>query len=100
MNTIAQLLNFTIYLLQILIWIIIIQAVLSWLVAFNVVNLSNRFVSNVVYALDRLLEPLLRPIRNLLPDLGGLDFSPMVLILGIILLQRLLEGFRMDLLLG
>lgn len=100
MNTIAQLLNFTIYLLQILVWIIIIQAVLSWLVAFNVVNLSNRFVNSVVTALDRLLEPLLRPIRNLLPDLGGLDFSPMVLILVIILLQRLLEGFRMDLLFG
>ncbi len=100
MNTIAELLNFTIYLLQILIWIIIIQAVLSWLVAFNVINMRNRFVSSVIYALDRLLNPLLRPIRNLLPDMGGLDFSPMVLILGIILLQRLLEGFRMDLLLG
>lgn len=100
MNTISQLLNFTIYLMQILIWIIIIQAVLSWLVAFNVVNLSNRFVNSVVYALDRFLEPMLRPIRNLLPDFGGLDFSPMVLILAIILLQRLLEGFRMDLLFG
>lgn len=100
MNTMAELLNFVIFLSQILIWVIIIQAVLSWLVAFNIVNMSNRFVASTIYGLERLLNPLLRPIRNLLPDMGGLDFSPMVLILGIILLQRLLEGFRMDLLLG
>ena len=99
MNTIGEMLGFTIYLLQLFIWVIIIQAILSWLVAFNIVNLSNRFVASVLYGLERLLEPLYRPIRNLLPEMGGIDFSPMVLILGVILLQKLLMGLRMDLLL-
>ena len=98
MNTLVELLNFANYLLQLLIWVIIAQAILSWLVAFNVVNLSNRFVASLLYGLERLLNPLLRPIRNLLPDMGGIDFSPMVLILGILLLQRLIEGVRLDLL--
>ncbi len=98
MNTLVELLNFANYLLQLLIWVIIAQAILSWLVAFNVVNLSNRFVASLLYGLERLLNPLLRPIRNLLPDMGGIDFSPMVLILGILLLQRLIEGVSLDLL--
>lgn len=98
MNMLVELLNFVNYLLQLLIWVIIAQAILSWLVAFNVVNLGNRFVASLLYGLDRLLSPLLRPIRNLLPDMGGIDFSPMVLILGILLVQRLLEGLSLDLL--
>jgi YggT family protein len=79
-------------LLRILIYIVIAQAILSWLVAFNVINTYNEFVRQLLYALDRLLEPMLRPIRRVLPDLGGLDFSPMVLILLIIIVQRLLHG--------
>lgn len=98
MNTMAELLGFLVYVLQLFIWIIIIQAILSWLVAFNVVNLQNRFVSAVLNGLDRVLNPLLRPIRNLLPDMGGIDLSPLVLILGIILVQRLLQGLALDLL--
>ena len=98
MNTMAELINFAVYLLQLLIWIIIIQAILSWLVAFNVVNLNNRFVASVLYGLDRLLNPVLRPIRSLLPDMGGIDLSPLVLILGIMLLQRVLTGLRLDML--
>ena len=98
MNTVAELINFAVYLLQPLIWIIIVQAILSWLVAFNVVNLSNRFVASVLHGLDRLLNPMLRPIRNLLPDMGGIDLSPLVLILGIMLLQRVLTGLRLDML--
>ena len=98
MNTVAELINFAVYLLQLLIWIIIVQAILSWLVAFNVVNLSNRFVASVLHGLDRLLNPMLRPIRNLLPDMGGIDLSPLVLILGIMLLQRVLTGLRLDML--
>ena len=98
MNTLAELIGFLVFLLQIFIWVIIAQAILSWLVAFNVVNLNNRFVYGVLTGLERVLNPILRPIRNLLPDMGGIDLSPLVLVLGIILTQRLLQGLAMDLL--
>jgi YggT family protein len=98
MNTAAELLGFLVYVLQLFIWIIIIQAILSWLVAFNVVNMQNRFVRSVLEGLDRLLNPVLRPIRSRLPDMGGIDLSPLVLILGIMLAQRLLQGLAQDLL--
>ena len=77
-------------LLQVMIWIIIIQAILSWLVAFNVVNTHNDFVRGFYNALDRITRPLYRPVRRILPDFGGLDFSPIVVILLINLLQRML----------
>ncbi len=98
MNMLAELLGFIVYVLQLFIWIIVIQAILSWLVAFNVVNTSNRFVWSVLNALERLLGPLYRPIRRLLPDMGGIDLSPLVLILGIMLVQRLIQGLQLDLL--
>ena len=78
------------FLLQVLTWIIIGQAILSWLVAFNVINTYNSFVRSFLYALDRMTSPLYRPIRRILPDFGGLDFSPIVVILIIVLLRRLL----------
>lgn len=84
-------------LLQVLMWIIIIQAILSWLVAFNVVNTHNDFVRAFLNALDRLTRPLYRPIRRILPDFGGIDFSPIVVILIIIVLDRLLLGAQLDL---
>jgi YggT family protein len=68
-------------LLQVLWWIIIIQAVLSWLVAFNVINLQNDFVRQILEALHRITEPLYRPIRRIMPDFGALDLSPMVVLL-------------------
>jgi YggT family protein len=98
MNMLAELLGFIVYVLQILIWIIVIQAILSWLVAFNVVNTNNRFVWSLLNGLDRLLGPVYRPIRRLLPDMGGIDLSPLVLILGIVLAQRLIQGLQLDLL--
>jgi YggT family protein len=98
-NTAVGLIGFLVYVLQLLIWLIIIQAVLSWLIAFNVVNTSNRVVDAIATGLDRLTAPMLRPIRRLLPDMGGIDFSPLLLILGIILLQRLLDGVARDMLL-
>lgn len=75
---------------SIYIWIIIAMVVMSWLVGFNVVNMQNNFVRQIRYALYRLTEPLLGPIRRFLPDLGGLDLSPMVLLLALWFLQRLI----------
>ncbi|MCE7797314.1 YggT family protein [Sphingobium sufflavum] len=69
-------------------WIIIIQAIISWLVAFNIINTSSDFVRTVLTALERMTEPLYRPIRRVMPDLGALDLSPMVVLLVIIILQQ------------
>lgn len=68
-------------------WIIIIQAVLSWLIAFNVINTSNDVIRGIWMTLDRLTEPLYRPIRRIMPDFGALDLSPMVVLILIIILQ-------------
>ena len=62
-------------------WIILATVILSWLVAFNVVNASNPYVRQIGFALKRLTEPLLAPIRRRLPDLGGIDISPIVLLI-------------------
>ena len=80
------------YLLTILWWLIIIQVVLSWLFAFNVLNTSSRRVLAFTHALERITAPLFRPIRRLLPDFGGLDFSPLVVLILIQVLQMLLDG--------
>ena len=74
-------------------WIIIISAILSWLVAFNVVNTSNRFVYLVGDTLHRLTEPALRPIRQFMPNLGGIDISPVILLLLIFFLRNLLREY-------
>jgi YggT family protein len=68
-------------------WIIIIQAVLSWLIAFNVINMSNDTLRGIWMTLDRLTEPLYRPIRRIMPDFGALDLSPMVVLILIIIIQ-------------
>lgn len=73
--------------LQLYIWILIAAAVLSWLVAFNVVNTRNPVVASVGDFLYRITEPLLRPIRAMLPNLGGIDISPVILILFIIFIR-------------
>jgi YggT family protein len=74
-------LNLVSTLISIYIWLLIAQAVLSWLVAFGVVNRYNRVVATIGDFLWRVTEPLLRPIRRVLPDLGGIDISPVILIL-------------------
>lgn len=68
-------------LLNVLWWIIVIQAILSWLVAFNVINTYNDFVRSLLIALDRITAPIYRPIRKIMPDLGALDLSPLVVLL-------------------
>ena len=80
------------FLLRVVMYIIIAQAILSWLVAFNVINTHNDFVRSFLRALDRMTEPLYRPIRRILPDFGGLDFSPLVVLLIISVLRILLDG--------
>ncbi|WP_340314207.1 YggT family protein [Rhizorhabdus argentea] len=77
-------------LLSVLRWIIIIQAIMSWLVAFNVINTYNDFVRQVLYALDKITEPIYRPIRRIMPDFGALDLSPLVALLLIIILQMVI----------
>jgi len=74
--------------INIYIWLLIGSAVLSWLIAFNVVNTRNPIVHSVGDFLYRVTEPLLRPIRNMLPNLGGIDVSPVILIIGLLFLER------------
>jgi YggT family protein len=78
------------YILTILFYIIMIQVIASWLVAFNVINMRNDFVRQFLGALDRIMEPIYRPIRRVLPDFGGLDFAPLIVLLIIGLLQRMI----------
>ena len=87
MYAILQLISMII---SIYIWLLIAMAVLSWLVAFNVINTSNRFVYTVGDFLYRITEPALRPIRRIVPNLGGIDVSPVILILLLIFIQNLL----------
>ncbi len=79
---------FASWLIDLYIWVIIIQAILSWLIAFNVINTSNQFVYAIGNALYRLTEPLNRRIRRFLPVMGGIDFSPLVAIIGLLFLKN------------
>ncbi|MBB3999993.1 YggT family protein [Aureimonas pseudogalii] len=71
-------------------WIIIASAILSWLLAFNILDYRNQFVRTITDILSRMTEPLYRPIRRVLPNLGGLDLSPLVVLLIIFFLQQLI----------
>ena len=94
---IDALFNIANLLLNVLVWIIIIQVILSWLFAFNVLNTNSPGIRAFVRALDRITDPLYRPIRKILPDFGGIDFSPLVLILLIKIVQMLLGGAQASL---
>jgi YggT family protein len=74
-------------------WILIVQAIMSWLIAFNVINTWNDFVRTVWDTLQRMTDPLYRPIRKILPDVGGLDLSPLVVLVGLAILDRILISF-------
>jgi YggT family protein len=84
-------------LLQVAGTIILIQAVLSWLIVFNVINTHNEFVRNVWMTLDRMTEPFYRPIRRIMPDFGALDLSPMVVLVIIWILQGPVLSYLRDL---
>jgi YggT family protein len=95
-----SLLNFIMKVITLYMGIVITSVILSWLIAFDVINRRNQFVYMIHDALYRLTEPALRPIRRILPDLGGLDISPVILILGLIFVRDvfifdwLIRGFR------
>ena len=84
------LLDVFVMLLNLYIYLLVAAAILSWLIAFNVVNTRNQFVAMVAEFLYRVTEPLLRPIRSLIPGFGGIDVSPVILILVIILIERVI----------
>ncbi|MEM5516785.1 YggT family protein [Henriciella sp. AS95] len=86
-------LDIVMIILQLGIWILIAQAVLSWLIAFNVLNTRNQFVAGLWNFLQQITEPLCRPIRRMLPRMSGIDLSPLVLILIIIFLQRVIAYY-------
>lgn len=88
------------YLISIIVTVVIVQFVLSLLIAFNVVSLSNNIVASIYHALNAILDPFLKPIRRFLPDTGMIDFSPIVLIVGLRIVQMLLTGLYSDLYLG
>jgi YggT family protein len=85
-----ELLGFISYLITLYVYIIIAGAVMSWLIAFNVINPYNQFVRSIWQGLNAVTEPVLRPIRRRLPDLGGIDLSPLVLILILFFVQSVI----------
>ena len=90
-------LNIIIMVISLYTWVIIAQAVLSWLIAFQILNMGNRIVERIGYALYALTEPLLRPIRRILPNFGAIDLSPIVLLLALWLLQDILSRLSLKL---
>lgn len=92
MQGLAVLVDIVVMLTNVLVMLIIIQFVIGLLFAFNVISPSNEFARQVYEAINRLLDPVLRPIRNLMPNTGAIDFSPLVLILLLQILTRILMG--------
>lgn len=90
MPVIEALLVTIFYALEIFKWILIASAIFSWLFAFNVINSSNRFVASIGEFLYQVTEPVLRPIRRFIPNLGGIDISPIIALVVIFFLQNLL----------
>lgn len=77
-------------LLDIFWWIMLVMIIMSWLISFNVINTRNQFVAQLWRALNQLTDPVLRPIRRRLPNMSGLDLSPLIVFLGIWLIQRVI----------
>jgi len=85
--------NLLITIIQIFVWLLIANAILSWLVAFNVINTRNQFVATVGEFLYKITEPVLRPIRGIIPSFGGIDISPIILILLLFFVQNLIAAY-------
>src|SRR5450759_3867307 len=92
-HSMRAVLDIVLLILQIYIWLLIASAVLSWLIAFNVVNTRNQVVAMVADFLFRITEPVLRPIRQMMPNLGGIDVSPVILILLILLIENIIMRY-------
>ena len=86
--------------LQLYTYVVIASAIFSWLYAFNIVNPRNQIIGMIGQVLYNLTEPVLRPIRRFMPDLGGVDISPVVLLLGIIFIQMIIQNNLMPLFRG
>ena len=82
--------------IDLFIWVLIISAILSWLIAFNIVNTQNQLVYLIRDFTYRLTEPLLAPIRRMIPDLGGVDLSPIILILILYFIQMVLKNIALS----
>ncbi len=82
--------------LELYVWLLVIWVVISWLVTFDVINTRNRFVYLVSDFLYRITEPVLRPIRRVVPNLGGMDISPVILILGIWFTRSLMREYLLS----
>lgn len=95
--TIIQILQ---VLLSVVRWIIIVQIVLSLLIAFNIINTSSPFIRSLYDGLERLTEPLYRPIRRVLPATGAIDFAPMVVLLLIVILNIVLSNIAVSIMTG
>ncbi len=87
MNTVFDILLF---ILNLMWFIVIANIIMSWLVSFQVLNIRQPLVAQIYYGMERIMEPVYKPIRRLIPPMGGLDFAPVIVILGIFALQRLL----------
>jgi YggT family protein len=74
-------------------WIFLIMIIMSWLISFNVINTRNQFVSTVWRILNQITEPILKPIRRIIPPVGGLDLSPIVVFIIIFFLQQLVANY-------
>jgi len=84
------------YLATIIVTVVIVQFIISLLLAFNVVSMSNQFVASIYQSLNMILDPFLKPIRKIMPDTGMIDFSPIVLIIALRVIQFLLVGLYND----
>jgi YggT family protein len=93
MNTIVGLIS---SLVDLYMWVVIIYVVLSWLVAFDIVNTRNQFVRTIGDFLYRITEPALRPFRRILPNLGGVDLSPLALIIVLLLIRGLMQEYLVE----
>src|SRR3954447_26635122 len=91
--TMSAVLDIVLIILDLYVWLLIASAILSWLIAFNVVNTRNQFVAAVAEFLYRITEPVLRPIRSFIPTFGGLDISPIIAILIIMFIQRVITYY-------
>ena len=92
MIVLGPLIEIVIIAINLYVYVVIAQAILSWLIAFNVINTSNQLVYTIASGLYRITEPALRPLRRFIPSFGGIDVTPVVLILVLYFLQRVLQN--------